>query len=746
MTALGAFYLLNSLFAGSTHQALQLAGSAPATATTGTGWTVGTTAAPSYAQMAALAERAASVFGSAAVPGDGGPDLTLGDCYMYGPLTGMISGVWVLTVPVIAVTSGGDQDGRLRARLWVSDSVTGADAREVTLGPLVSNTISNLAVGVAQNCTIAFNPGRFGLQAEYFFLQLAWEVTGAGGAASRDVLVRVGTDAKVAVGLDLAAIPAGYTELKLLVDWDDDGDFNSTDFNGNGVSEDLSVDGLEGDCFSGRQSGRLSEQVAAGWCSLTVENLAGSQAGSVALALGKYSPFVRVVQYADLPATDRLVQIRGMVPVVDYLWTGVLNDVRPVTGRDGQPKVLIEALGPLSELAIPEVSLAPTRGEDLIAFGVHAGRVLDAAGWSATLRDLDDGDVYAGAWSPKKALAIDALRVLDDCELGLLRESKRGEIVFEARSRRLTRTESVAVQATFSDYGITGLVYDDLQPSSFGFMRGDQFDVVDFELPAFTVNTALGALWVARFADWETGGRTFHEDYLLPSAGSVTFTAIYGSSATQFVDAWQTPEIGVDILFEAPAVAGDLSISGVEPSANQLQFTITNSALFTIRLTRIQARGYRAEHTDPVGTTVGSGKRTWPRPGTLYRSLAEASTAGQLIVNRHRLNRPVLVMPMTSRASTAQLVECFRRQISDRVHVQAKYLKTRLGIEGMDCYVEGIGQSFRTSPETGLEMHTTYVLSAVEPLPEPGVPLSGGESPSLYALWDTALWDEGVWV
>jgi len=737
--AVKTLYLLNSLFAGSAMMALQDGGSPPATATTGTGWTVGTTAATAYALLAAGFLRASSVFGATVLPTDVELDPTLGDAWEAGPFTGQFAaGTWTITIPVVAVSSGGDQDGALRARLWVSDQVDGSKAREVTLGPLVSSAVTNLTPGSPQTCTITFNPGRFGLQAEYLFLQLAWVISGAGGAADRDVLIRVGSASKI-VTPDFSSTPNGDAVVRLLVDWDDDGDFDETDVNGDGVSEDLSTDGLEVSCFTGRQSGRLTEQVAAGWFRATVENLSGSLAAFDGRALGKYSPFARSVNFDHLPATDRKVQFRSMVPVVDYLWTGTLVDLRPVTGRDGQAKAYLEALGPLSELAVPEISLAPTRAEDLITTGGHVGRVADAAGWSATARDIDDGDVYVGVWSPQDLIALDAIHLQEDVELGLARESKRGDLVFESRSRRLTRPASVTSAQTFTDDIVLDVHYTDLVPSGYSFMRTEVFDVVNYVLPAFVVDTNLGVLWTYTEADYETSGRLVQYDVFIPAGASRAFTATFGLNNlnNQFVDQWTTPVVGTDILFDAPIVAGDLAVSNVEKAGNQMKFTVTNNAAVTAHLTRIMARGFRAQAVDPQKVTVGSGKRTYPRPGQLYRSTSDAQSAGQLLMNRHRLNRPVLVMPMDSRMSTAQLVQCFRREVSDRVIVEGLRLKTRLGISNMACYIEGIGQDFRMTPDRGLEMQTTFVLSAVQPLTENGAPLTAGENPTNYWILGT---------
>lgn len=187
------YYLTTGAAASSNH--LAFATSAPGTATTGTGWTVGTTAPTVYSAMAAGVERAASTFGSTALPDGTGPNNTLGDCYRS---SGLLDGrwantAWTLTVPLIAVTAGGTADVALTFRLWRGVSATGSDAVEITSGIQTTNTLADLAVGVAQNATLAFSPGGVGVVGEYLFLQLALKIVQAGGTANDDTLIRVGS-------------------------------------------------------------------------------------------------------------------------------------------------------------------------------------------------------------------------------------------------------------------------------------------------------------------------------------------------------------------------------------------------------------------------------------------------------------------------------------------------------------------------------------------------------------------------
>jgi hypothetical protein len=173
-------YFLDSVASGSNMGAAQLGGSAPAAATTGTGWTVGTVAASNYARMAYGVERSSASFGGTAQP-SGAPDNTLGDCFRtQNPLSGtFIAGVWVFLFTLRAVSAAGGQDGRIRVRVWKSANANGSGATEITSGTSPLSSVTDLAVGVDQNSTGGVTLPQITLNSEYLFFQVAWEITGA---------------------------------------------------------------------------------------------------------------------------------------------------------------------------------------------------------------------------------------------------------------------------------------------------------------------------------------------------------------------------------------------------------------------------------------------------------------------------------------------------------------------------------------------------------------------------------------
>lgn len=188
------FYPLATKFSGVEHLELQDGGVAPATATTSTGWTVGGIPAAFFSRMDSATERSSGTFGTTIQPSNA-PNNTLGDCFVAGPYTGQFAaGTWTLTLPVIAVSRGGAQSGRLRARLWRASASSGSGAAEITSGGWVGSTVVNLSTGAAQNSTVMISLPLVTLANEYLFVQLAWEITTAAILfTDYDVLLRVGS-------------------------------------------------------------------------------------------------------------------------------------------------------------------------------------------------------------------------------------------------------------------------------------------------------------------------------------------------------------------------------------------------------------------------------------------------------------------------------------------------------------------------------------------------------------------------
>ena len=181
-------------------------------ATSLSGWTVGKTALGNYSDLANGVERATGTFTTTILPNTTAPTVNIVQTNTppYTPPNLLVSnecigllyeyngyfpaGTWTFTFPVIAVSAGGVQDGRMGLRVFKAarsgDTFTGTT--ELTAARLVGTTVSNLTTTTAQNSTVTWSAPAFFLNNEFLLAKIAWEITGAGNANNQDVLIRYG--------------------------------------------------------------------------------------------------------------------------------------------------------------------------------------------------------------------------------------------------------------------------------------------------------------------------------------------------------------------------------------------------------------------------------------------------------------------------------------------------------------------------------------------------------------------------
>lgn len=163
------------------------------------GWTVGVVAPTVYSKADSGVERASGTFAATPIEPDGTIDTVIGDCWRtalrYKGTFVAANGIdaWQFYFGVIAVTSGGDQDGRVGIRLFRGAAEDGSGAVEITAGRVVGSIVTNLTTLLQQESHIEIMTiPEFTVNDEFLFVQVGWEITGAGGAADRDVIVRIG--------------------------------------------------------------------------------------------------------------------------------------------------------------------------------------------------------------------------------------------------------------------------------------------------------------------------------------------------------------------------------------------------------------------------------------------------------------------------------------------------------------------------------------------------------------------------
>lgn len=183
-------------------------------ATSSSGWTVGKTAASNYRILAQGQEVAG--FSATIAPNNTAPavDNSYASTATYTPPT-LLNDVesistlyeyngyfpaaqWTFNFPVIAVTTGGAQDGRITMRLFkgVRSGTAWASVTELTSAMLTGTTVTNLTTTTAQTSTVTWTPvDPFFLNYEFLICKIAWEITGATNSNGSDVLLRWGSGA-----------------------------------------------------------------------------------------------------------------------------------------------------------------------------------------------------------------------------------------------------------------------------------------------------------------------------------------------------------------------------------------------------------------------------------------------------------------------------------------------------------------------------------------------------------------------
>jgi hypothetical protein len=167
------------------------------------GWIVGTIAATGYQLMDFQSEVARTVFQVTPYSGSPNSSSNAGDCMRTPLLKGEIplSASVEITQSVKANTAGGAMDGRFIYRFWKGANPTGHQATLISNTFFSSSTVLNLATTATQVCfaSIPLPLSRF--DDEYLFVQVQWQITGAGGGTTADCNLWVGPTSQSTVKL-----------------------------------------------------------------------------------------------------------------------------------------------------------------------------------------------------------------------------------------------------------------------------------------------------------------------------------------------------------------------------------------------------------------------------------------------------------------------------------------------------------------------------------------------------------------
>jgi hypothetical protein len=474
---------------------------------------------------------------------------------------------------------------------------------------------------------------------------------------------------------------AVYADYVLEVDWTGAGDWS-------GPHDDVTHGTQSVECRRGRDySSQLTGRSVAGRLQAVMRNLDGKYS-----SLNTASPL-----YGNI-VPGRKVRLRTTAPSAVTLWTGYLERITPSGTIDDYPTVTLDASGPLIKIAGKQVSPA---AQASAATGTILGAILDAADWPIGERDVDAGQTTVLYWYVDKRDALNAIREVEETELGFLLELADGKIGFEDRHHRL-KSPHTASQATFSD--VSGLL------SYRSIRQNDPLveiynEIVATVAPLYAAGS-VSVLWTLR-----------EETPTIGPGESLSWWAEYPNPAVDsetgaYVDAWTTPVATTDVTVTGVAI-GDIGISATK-FANSMKIMLTNNGAAAATVTLLQARGDPVKRREPVRVSdedatsqAAYGERTYRLPGLWLPNTSTARDFVRYIVSRYKDPLPVLTLSYIANRSADQMTQALTREVSDRVTVVAEGSRTELGIDA-DFFIESI--SHRIS-EGGLRHEVVYELS-----------------------------------
>jgi hypothetical protein len=465
-------------------------------------------------------------------------------------------------------------------------------------------------------------------------------------------------------------------QYKLSIDWLADGDFTDV---GDDVTHRTLDERTPLATRYGRDQARQLSPTSPGELSFELDNRSKD-----------YSPENASSPLVGLVLPGRPVQLQAILSgATTTIFTGYLDDfdVKPELVERSIDVVCTDALGRLKGVNVSTPVYQGLRTGDAV------NALLDAVGWSPTLRDIDIGATYMPYWWLDNTDAFEALMALADSEgpAALVTVDDTGRIVFRDRHHRLTRSASLTVQSTWRSSGAEPVIS---APVVYGHGWKEIVNSVSVDVPVRSVDGQISTVW--------------------SSPGQLTIAAgdtlqITATASSPFTGAI-TPDEDTDYTVLSGAVTVTLS------QTSGMSTTILITAAGGAVIQDLQLRAYAIQSATVTVTVEDSdsitkyGRRAMqdqrlPTWANVYDALAVL----QLIVGKRATRLPTISVTMRGAASATRLTQCLTRDLSDRVHV----VESQTGLDA-DCFIEQISHSINLPEHVttfGLEKIPTVVTN-----------------------------------
>jgi hypothetical protein len=456
------------------------------------------------------------------------------------------------------------------------------------------------------------------------------------------------------------------------IDWDNDGTVDSGAFEAN---ENVSANVL---------GMRTSLEFTYGRD--TPRALSGIQPAEVSFELNNvskiYSPDNASSALFGNLGPGKPVLIRATHSAVTYdLFRGFIDEYNIDPFREAK-SVSITAVDILAKLGGIQVSTGLFSG---IQTGTAIGKVLDAAGWSASKRDIDTGDSTVRWWWADDTTALEAIQDLVASEgptAFAFVDPATGNFVFRGRNHRLLRSASITSQATFRDTGAEPLFSD---PAEYSIGFRDLINTVIIDVDARRAEREQVV--------WET------EDVInVAASSSVTIPA---KADDPFYDAVVPAEADGAFTVQAGSVA---SVSLSRTSGASTTITVTAGASATVidgmalRAKPVPVvRSYRIEASDSA-SIAKYGIQTWEESELKWVNRYDAQAIADLIIAQRAERLPVFTITVKN-ANDTRKVQMLSRALSDRVTIVEAETSTNNThyIERITHAIESVGFAHDTA-------------------------------------------------
>jgi hypothetical protein len=448
----------------------------------------------------------------------------------------------------------------------------------------------------------------------------------------------------------------------LKVDWNNDGDFDD-------AHDDITSDTLSLSWERGRDyASALIGKTVAGKLTAVLNNTSE-----------KYSPENASSALSGNLLPGRTIRFEAGSGSFPYTFPAVFNDTPHFVGKlerlvpspqSGKlPTVKIEAFGSLGYLNQFEVQLAT---ETDITTDEAITSILTGVGWPVGDRTLDTGATTMTRFWLSGVKTMEALRIVEDTEAGLVREGKDGKVVFENRNHRLTETTSTTSQATFSDASGADHPY-------YSITEDDPLSTIINHVEAssrtYTTNS-VAVLW--------THPETGSDSPTIAPGQTKIFEAVYPNpdapNNALEVNAWTTSASTTDYLVNTASGGGGTNLTTSMTVANtklgeRMAISITNGSTSDGFITKLQARGTAVVSKNPVivraidtASQAIYGERKYVAKSDFIPSSEEAQ--GWCDYQMSIFGSPVTILTMTFPGNTdANVGQMLARDISERITV-----------------------------------------------------------------------------